>query len=151
MSPIFHFEPDYSQFDTHSVHYNESECSYPPQNTILTPRKASKPHNLPQPECFTSRMESLKPIEDVNLHEYRTIQFKGDFEEIKSSILATAHCTPAFLVPNEQFPLITDPDIYDYSAGLKLDPPALARFNNLDTLIQFAQKWAKGHCYASKK
>ncbi|MBW0569591.1 hypothetical protein O181_109306 [Austropuccinia psidii MF-1] len=120
MSPILHFEPDYSQFDTHPAHYNESECSYPSQNTILTPWKTLKPHNLPPPECLTFRMESLQPIEALNLHESWKNQFKGDTEEIKSSIQATTHCTPAFLVPNEQFPLITDPDRYDYSTGCKL-------------------------------
>ncbi|MBW0462813.1 hypothetical protein O181_002528 [Austropuccinia psidii MF-1] len=151
MSPICHFEPDYSQFNTHPVYYNESEFSYPSQNTLLTPRKTSKPHNLPQPECLTSRMESLQPIEDLKLHESGTIKFKGDIEEMKSSIQATSHFTPAFLAPHEQFPLITDPDEYDYSTGLKLDPPPLARFNYLDTLIQFAQKWAKSHGYALKK
>ncbi|MBW0513208.1 hypothetical protein O181_052923 [Austropuccinia psidii MF-1] len=31
---------------------------------------------------------------------------------------------------------------------VKLKPPPLARFNDLDTLIQFAQKWAKSHGYA---
>ncbi|MBW0553440.1 hypothetical protein O181_093155 [Austropuccinia psidii MF-1] len=96
-------------------------------------------------------MESLQPIEALNLHESGTTQFKGDIEEIKSSIQATTHCTPAFLVPNEQFPLITDPDKYDYSTGLKLEPPPLARFNDVDTLIQFAQKWAKSHGYALTK
>ncbi|MBW0581365.1 hypothetical protein O181_121080 [Austropuccinia psidii MF-1] len=151
MSPIFPFEPDYSQFDTNPVHYNESECSYPSQNTILTPGKTLKPHNLPPPECLTSRMESLQPIEAMNLHESGTIQFKGDIEERKSSIKATTHCTPAFSVPNEQFPLITDPDKYDYSTGLKLEPPPLARFNDVHTLIQFAQKWAKSHGYALTK
>ncbi|MBW0564735.1 hypothetical protein O181_104450 [Austropuccinia psidii MF-1] len=91
MSPIFHFEPDYSKFDTHPVHLNESEFSYSSQNTILTPRKTLKPHNLPPPECLTSRMESLQPIEALNLHESGTIKFKGDIEEITSSIQATAH------------------------------------------------------------
>ncbi|MBW0525720.1 hypothetical protein O181_065435 [Austropuccinia psidii MF-1] len=117
MSPILHFEPDYFQFDTHPVRYNESECSYPSENTILTPRKTLKPHNLPPPECLTYRMESLQPIKALNLHESGTIQFKGDIEEIKLSIQANTHCTPTFSVPNEQFPLITDPDKYDYSAG----------------------------------
>ncbi|MBW0544196.1 hypothetical protein O181_083911 [Austropuccinia psidii MF-1] len=135
MSPIFHFEPDYSQCDIHSVHYNKLECSYPSQNTILTPRKTLKPHNLPQPKCLTSRMESLQPIEALNLHESGKIQFKGDIEEIKSSIEATAHCTPAFLVANEQFPLITHPDKYDYYTG---SPTPLASFNDVNTLIQFA-------------
>ncbi|MBW0520816.1 hypothetical protein O181_060531 [Austropuccinia psidii MF-1] len=100
MSPILHFEPDYSQFDTYPFHYNESECSYPSKSTISTPRKTLKPHNLSPPECLTCRMESLQPIEALNLHESGTIQFKGDIEEIKSSIQATTHCTPAFLVPN---------------------------------------------------
>ncbi|MBW0522579.1 hypothetical protein O181_062294 [Austropuccinia psidii MF-1] len=80
-------------------------------------------------------MESLQPIEALNLHESGTTQFKGDIEEIKSSIQATTHCTPAFLVPNEQFPLITNPDKYDYSTGLKLEPPPLARFNDVNNLI----------------
>ncbi|MBW0565044.1 hypothetical protein O181_104759 [Austropuccinia psidii MF-1] len=145
MSPIFHFEPDYSQFNTHTVHYNKSECSYPSQNFILTPGKTLKPQNLPPPECLNSRMESLQPIEALNLNESGTTQFKGDIEEIKSSIQATTHCTPAFLVPNEQFPLITNPDKYDYSTGLKLEPPPLARLNDVDTLIQFAKKWDKSH------
>ncbi|MBW0512032.1 hypothetical protein O181_051747 [Austropuccinia psidii MF-1] len=96
-------------------------------------------------------MESLQPIEALNYHESGTTQFKSDIEEIKSSIQATTHCTPSFLVPNEQFPLITDPDKYDYSTGLKLEPPPLARFNDVDTLIQFAQKWAKSHGYALTK
>ncbi|MBW0529218.1 hypothetical protein O181_068933 [Austropuccinia psidii MF-1] len=148
MSPIFHFEPDYSQFDTHPVHYNFSECSYPSQNTISAPRKTLKPHNLPLPECLTFRMESLQPIEAVNLHESGTIQLKGYIEEIKSSIQTTTHCTPAFLVPNEQFPLITETDRYDYSTGLNLEPHPLARLNDVDTFIQFSQKWAKGHGYA---
>ncbi|MBW0572868.1 hypothetical protein O181_112583 [Austropuccinia psidii MF-1] len=120
MSPIFHFYPDYSQFDTHPVHYNESECSYPSQITISAPRKTLNPHKLPPPECLTSRMESLQHIEALNLHESGTIQFKGDIKEIKSSIQATTHFTPTFLVPDEQFPLITDPDKYDYSTGCKL-------------------------------
>ncbi|MBW0521029.1 hypothetical protein O181_060744 [Austropuccinia psidii MF-1] len=93
-------------------------------------------------------MESLQPIEALNQHESGTIQFKGDTEEIKSSIQATAHCAPAFLVPNKQFPLITEPDKYNYSTGLKLEPPPLSRVNDVDTLIQFAQKWAKCHGYA---
>ncbi|MBW0510183.1 hypothetical protein O181_049898 [Austropuccinia psidii MF-1] len=87
----------------------------------------------------------------MNLHESGKIKFKGDIEEIKSSTQATSPCTPAFSVPNEQFPLITDPDKYDYSTGLKLEPPPLARFNDLDTLIQFAQKCAKSHGYALTK
>ncbi|MBW0591214.1 hypothetical protein O181_130929, partial [Austropuccinia psidii MF-1] len=33
----------------------------------------------------------------------------------------------------------------------KLEPPPLARFNDVDTLIQFAQKWAKSHGYALTK
>ncbi|MBW0528050.1 hypothetical protein O181_067765 [Austropuccinia psidii MF-1] len=151
MSPIFHFEPYCSQFDTHSVHYNESECLYPSPNTILTPRKTLNPHKLPAHECFTSRIELLQPIETLNLHEFGTIQFKGDIEEIKSSIQTTSHCTPAFLVPNEQFPFIIDPDKCDYSTGLKLQPPPLATFNNVDTLLQFAQKWAQSHGYALTK
>ncbi|MBW0517050.1 hypothetical protein O181_056765 [Austropuccinia psidii MF-1] len=120
MSPIFCFEPYYSQFDTHPVHYNESECSYPSKNTILTARKILKPDILPPPECLTSRMESLQPIEALNLHQAGTTKFKGDIEEIKSYIQDTTHCTPAFLVPNEQFPLITHPDKYDYSTEHKL-------------------------------
>ncbi|MBW0485531.1 hypothetical protein O181_025246 [Austropuccinia psidii MF-1] len=151
MSPIFHFEPDYSQFYTHAVHYNELEYSYPSQNTILAPRKTLKPHKPPPPEFLTSRMESLHPIEALNLHESGKIQFKGDIEGIKSSIQATSHCTPAFSVPHEQFPLIIDPDKYDYFIGLKLEPPPLARFNDVDTPIQFAQKRAKIHGYALKK
>ncbi|MBW0564445.1 hypothetical protein O181_104160 [Austropuccinia psidii MF-1] len=96
-------------------------------------------------------MESLQPIEAPNLHESGTIQFKGDIEGMKSSIQATAHCTPAFLVPKEQFPPITEPDKYDYSTGLKLEPAPLAKRNDVDTLIQFAQKWAKIHGYALRK
>ncbi|MBW0539963.1 hypothetical protein O181_079678 [Austropuccinia psidii MF-1] len=96
-------------------------------------------------------MESLQPIEALNLHESGTIKFEVDIEEIKPSIQDTSHCTPAFLVPNEQFPLITEPDKYDYSTGLKLEPPPLSRFNDVDTLMQFAQKWAKGHGYALTK
>ncbi|MBW0509102.1 hypothetical protein O181_048817 [Austropuccinia psidii MF-1] len=34
---------------------------------------------------------------------------------------------------------------------VKLEPPPLARFNDVDTLIQFSQKWAKGHGYALTK
>ncbi|MBW0467863.1 hypothetical protein O181_007578 [Austropuccinia psidii MF-1] len=93
-------------------------------------------------------MESLQPIEALNLHESGTIQFKGDIEEIRSSIRTTAHCTPAFSVHNEQFPLITDPNKYDYSTGFKSEPPPLARFNDVDTLIQLSQNWAKGNDYA---
>ncbi|MBW0535424.1 hypothetical protein O181_075139 [Austropuccinia psidii MF-1] len=96
-------------------------------------------------------MESLQPIEALNLNESRIIQLKGDIEEIKSSIQATAHCKPAFLVPHEQFTLITDPDKYDYSTELKLEQPPLARLNDIDTLIQFEQKWAKGHGYELTK
>ncbi|MBW0589972.1 hypothetical protein O181_129687, partial [Austropuccinia psidii MF-1] len=96
-------------------------------------------------------MESLQPIETLNLYESGKIQFKGDIEEIKSSIQATTYCTPSFSVPDEQFPLITDSDKYDYSTGLKLEPPPLARFNYVDTLIQFSQRWAKGHGYALTK
>ncbi|MBW0514442.1 hypothetical protein O181_054157 [Austropuccinia psidii MF-1] len=88
-------------------------------------------------------MESLQPIEAFNLHESGTIQFKSGIDEIKPSIEATA-----LLVPCEKFSLITDPDKYDYSAGLKLEPPPLARLNDLDTLIRFAQKHAKSHGYA---
>ncbi|MBW0550067.1 hypothetical protein O181_089782 [Austropuccinia psidii MF-1] len=83
------------------------------KNTISTPRQTLKPHKRPPAKCLTSIRESSKPIEALNIHESGTIQLKSDIGEIKSSIQATAHCTPAFLVPHEQFPLITDPDIYD--------------------------------------
>ncbi|MBW0499844.1 hypothetical protein O181_039559 [Austropuccinia psidii MF-1] len=142
------------------VHYNESECSYLSQNTILTPRKTLKPHNLPPPDCLASRMESLQPIEVLKKHESGSIQFKGDIEEIRSSIQATAHCTPTFFIPNEQFPpiltqinMITPLDVslhifpfihYTFtdlnSYVVKLEPPTLARLNDLYTLIQFAQR-----------
>ncbi|MBW0478250.1 hypothetical protein O181_017965 [Austropuccinia psidii MF-1] len=49
------------------------------------------------------------------------------------------------------FPFVhyTFPTLNNYI--VKLEPPPLARFNVVDTLIQFAQKWAKGHGYALTK